>query len=84
MAEVSKKSSDRVDVFVPLGSTKDTPYVLLGVNGKFMQLPRGKTSSIPKEFAEEYQRSQRAAAAYTEKQLRNRYVEQGQNDPLRK
>lgn len=84
MAEVSKKSNDRVDVFVPLGSTKDVPYVLVGVNGKLMQLPRGKTSSVPKEFAEEYFRSQRALAAYTEKQLRNRYVEQGQNDPLRK
>ena len=84
MAEVSKKNDGRVDVFVPLGSTKDVPYVLIGVNGKFMQLPRGKTSSVPKEFAEEYQRSLRAQAAYTEKQLRNRYVEQGQNDPLRK
>lgn len=84
MAEVSKKSNDRVDVFVPLGSTKDVPYVLVGVNGKLMQLPRGMTSSVPKEFAEEYHRSQRALAAYTKKQLKNRYVEQGQNDPLGK
>lgn len=84
MADVSKKSNDRVDVFVPLGSTKDVPYVLVGVNGKLMQLPRGMTSSVPKEFAEEYQRSQRALAAYTKKQLSNRYVEQGQNDPLQK
>ena len=83
MADVSKKAGERVNLFVPMGSTKDQPYVLLGVNGKFIKVPRGQTSSVPKAFAEEYERSQRAAAEYTKKKLRNRYVNGAGNDPLK-
>lgn len=84
MADVSNKKKDRVDIYVPLGSTKDEPFVLIGVNGKFLQVPRGQTSSVPVEFAEEYQRSLRAAAEYTKKRRSQRYEAGGENDPLSK
>jgi hypothetical protein len=83
MADVSKKNGERVNLFIPMGSTKDQPYVMIGVNGKFTKVPRGQTSNVPKEVAEEYERSQRAAAEYTKKKLRNRYVSAAGNDPLK-
>lgn len=59
MAE--KKSSDNlVEVKVPRGPQNDDPNVFVSVNGVNYLLPRGKTSKVPPEVAQEYFRAQEA------------------------
>ena len=84
MADVEKKTRAREDIFVPLGSTKDEETVFFAVNGKTMLVPRGGSVSVPKEFADEFKRSQQAIADYTKRRMRESYKEQGANDPLKK
>lgn len=62
MAE--KKQDDRVEVFVPRGTQKEEPYILIGINGVNYQLPRGQKSMVPPEVAAEYQRAQEAQEAF--------------------
>lgn len=87
MAEIEKKkekSDGKVDLFVPLGGTKDEPNLLIGVNGKMVLLPKGKTSRVAPEIAEEYYRSQKAAAKYARERMERRYQEKsGGMDPLK-
>lgn len=54
---------DRVEIFVPRGYANDEPNIMIGVNGVNYLLPRGKTSSVPKNIAEEFYRSLRAQEA---------------------
>ena len=84
MADVEKKNQAKEQIFVPLGSTKDEETVFIAVNGKTMLIPRGGSVSVPKEFAEEWNRSQQAKADYAKKRIRESYKEQGANDPLKK
>ena len=48
------------------GSGDEQPLVI-GVNGKLYNIPRGVTSEVPEEVAEEYYRSRRAAMSYYKK-----------------
>lgn len=48
------------------GSGDEQPLVV-GVNGKLWNIPRGVTSEVPEEVAEEYYRSRRAAMSYYKK-----------------
>lgn len=57
------KNEERVEVFVPRGYANEEPNLLVGVNGKNYLLPRGKTSMVPKEVADEFNRSQKAQEA---------------------
>ena len=57
----------KVDLFVPKGYVNDEANLLIGINGVNYLLPRGKTSQVPGEVAEEYQRSQRAQVKLDEK-----------------
>lgn len=38
----------------------DAQPLIIGVNGKLWNIPRGETSEVPKAVAEEYYRSKRA------------------------
>ena len=61
--KINVPDDDRVDVFVPFGSSKDDPNLFIGINGVNYILPKGKTSRVPKFVADEYRRSQEAEAA---------------------
>jgi hypothetical protein len=51
---------ERVELFVPRGSSNDDPNLLIGLNGVNYLLPRGKTSLVPPAIKAEYERSVRA------------------------
>ena len=84
MADVTKKDPKREKIFVPYGGTKEEEHVLVIVNGKTVQIPKGKTSEVPAEFAAEYERSLRAAAKYTQARVARSYQAPGGKDPLGK
>lgn len=52
-----------VDLFIPKGYANDEPNFFISVNGKNYLLPRGKTSKVPSEVKEEYDRAMRAQEA---------------------
>ena len=52
-----------VDLFIPKGYANDEPNFFISVNGKNYLLPRGKTSKVPHEVKEEYDRAMRAQEA---------------------
>ena len=52
-----------VEIFVPRIAGNGDPNLVIAVNGKNYLLPRGKTSSVPKAVAKEFERSQRAQRA---------------------
>lgn len=54
---------DREEIYVPKGYANDEPFLIVGVNGINYQLPKGKTSTVPKFVADEFRRSQKAQAA---------------------
>ena len=56
-------ADERVEIFVPKGYANDEPNLMIGVNGVNYLLPKGKTSKVPKEIAEEFYRSQKAQEA---------------------
>ena len=60
------KDDGRVDLTIPRGTANDEPYVIIGHNGKNYQLPRGKTSRVPKYIKDEWDRSVRAQERYDE------------------
>jgi len=53
-------AGDRVPLTVPRGDVKGDPNLFISVGGKNYLLPRGKTSMVPPEVLEEYNRSERA------------------------
>ena len=54
---------EKVTIFVPKTSAKDEPNLMIGINGKNYLLPRGKQSTVPREVADEFYRSQAAQTA---------------------
>ena len=59
MAE-TKKTSERVEVFIPRGGANDDPNFFVSVNGTAYILPKGKTSKVPPEVKYEIERAMRA------------------------
>ena len=59
--------NEKVDVRVPRSTNPNDPGVYVSVNGVSFLLPHGKTSSVPRFIADEYERMQRAEAAYYDK-----------------
>lgn len=60
------KKDNRVSLFVPRGPERGDPNLFISVNGVNYLLPRGKTSMVPPEVAEEYARAERAKEAFYE------------------
>ena len=56
----------RVEVAVPRGAEREDPNLFVGINGVSYLLPRGRTSLVPPEVAEEIARSERARDALDE------------------
>lgn len=66
MATTTNKE-EYVDLFVDKGYDNDEPNLFISINGMNFLLPKGKTSKVPPYVKEEYERSQRAKAAFYEK-----------------
>lgn len=64
--EKAKAASDREEIFVPKGNANDEPFLIISVNGVNYQLPKGKSSTVPKFVADEFRRSQKAQAVLDE------------------
>ena len=58
-----KKKDNRVEVFIPRGPERDEANLFVAVNGKSYLLPKGKTSLVPPEVAEEIKRANKAQEA---------------------
>jgi hypothetical protein len=56
----------KVEIFVPRGSDREDPNVFVGINGVNYLIPRGKKSEVPKEVAEELERSNIATQQFFE------------------
>lgn len=54
---------ERVELFIPRASDRDDQNLFISVNGVNYLLPRGMTSSVPREVAYEYHRSVAAQEA---------------------
>lgn len=55
---MAKKIEDeRVEMFIPRGDRNSDPDLFVSINGKNYLLPKGKTSFVPKEVADEIERS---------------------------
>lgn len=65
--EAVLSADERVDLFVDKGYANDEPYVIIAINGVNYQLPRGKTSKVPKFVADEYYRGRKAHQALDER-----------------
>lgn len=57
---------ERVELFIPRGTSRDDPNEVVGLNGVLYVLPRGKKSLVPVAVAEEYHRAQRAKEIFDE------------------
>ena len=68
-AEASQEviQQERVTIFVPKGSAKDDPNMIIGINGKNYVLPKGQQVTVPREVADEFYRSQAAQTALDQK-----------------
>ncbi len=75
MAKQTAKKVEFRPEFVPGVLTED---VIIAVNGKIYQCPRGRASMVPEYVKAEYDRSQRAQENVFETQERKRY-----KDPLK-
>ena len=51
---------ERVEVFIPKGGAREEPNVFVGINGVNYLLPKGQTSLVPPEVAEELERARKA------------------------
>lgn len=60
MAKAKASREDRVEIYVPRTPGNTEPNFFIGINGVNYILPRGKTSLVPPEVAEEFKRSQDA------------------------
>lgn len=67
-------AGERENIFVPRGAANEEPFIIISVNGINYQIPRGKTSSVPRAVAKEFRRAQRAQEALDE--LRDRMIQQ--------
>ena len=63
MAETTKKTDTRVEVFIPRGAERDEPNLFVAVNGKSYLLPKGKKSKVPAAVAAEIERANKAKEA---------------------
>lgn len=55
---MAKKTEDyRVEMFIPRGDRNSDPDLFVSINGKNYLLPKGKTSLVPKEVADEIERA---------------------------
>lgn len=59
----AEKADNRVEIYIERGNANDEPNLLVSVNGKNYNLPRGKASLVPPEVAEEVYRARRAQEA---------------------
>ena len=57
-------ASKKVEVFVPRGSDREDPNLFVGINGVNYLIPKGKKSEVPKEVAEELERSNMATQQF--------------------
>ena len=64
----------REEIFVPRGQANEEQFIIISVNGINYQIPRGKSSRVPRAVAKEYRRSIRAQEALDE--LRDRMMQQ--------
>jgi hypothetical protein len=55
--EVRPVEDNRVEITIPRGDKRDDPNLFVSINGVNYLLPRGKTSLVPPEVAEEVKRS---------------------------
>ena len=60
---------DRVEIFVPRGTSNEDPNLLISVNGVNYLLPRGKKSMVPPHIAYEYERAKIAEEKQYETQI---------------
>lgn len=60
----AKTEKETVKLSIPRGDTRGDPNLFISVNGVNYLLPRGKTSEVPPEVAEEYNRSEKAKEKY--------------------
>lgn len=59
----AKDVNVRESIFIPKGDANDDPNLTVIINGKVYQLPKGKTSHVPKAVYDEIMRSRRAEEA---------------------
>lgn len=55
--EVRPVEDNRVEITIPRGEKRDDPNLFVSINGVNYLLPRGKTSLVPPEVAQEVRRS---------------------------
>lgn len=55
--EVQPVEDNRVEITIPRGDKRDDPNLFVSINGVNYLLPRGKTSLVPPEVAQEVRRS---------------------------
>lgn len=76
------KVVERVPVFVPKESGQ-RDYLLVGVNGKLYQVPRGETVNVPvpvKDIIDQRERNKRVSDRYIKKQQKLAKKIQGVNE----
>lgn len=66
MAEV-KTGAKTESVFLPRASETEQQFEFVGVNGKFYQVPRGKSVEVPAEVAEVLRNAQFAETELAER-----------------
>lgn len=66
MAKKSAPAEGRVMLSVPRGDAKGDPNLFISINGVNYLLPKGKTSEVPVEVAEEYFRAEKAKEKFFE------------------
>lgn len=72
MAEIAEnkkaesKNGERVELYIPRGSSLDEPYVLISVNGVNVKLNKGETHMVEPQIKYEYDRGERAKRIYDE------------------
>lgn len=52
MAEKNKLNNMKIPVMIPRAGASEDPYVLVGVNGVFTQIPRGKPVMVSRAVYE--------------------------------
>ena len=65
---------EKIDFYVPLGRTEEEQSdIIIAVNGKTVQVQRGKTVQLPRKYVLAYERSvaQDAAARHMQNMLSN-------------
>lgn len=60
MAEKNKLNNMKIPVMIPRAGASEDPYVLVGVNGVFTQIPRGKPVMVSRAVYEVLRRSDSA------------------------